>query len=79
MVLLLHFTDSNDYEKIKVGNPIVELDGDEMTRIIWTKIKEKVILYIYNNFGDVVPNQIKLVVAKFNNFYSNFQYYFDYS
>lgn len=30
--------------KIKVKNPIVELDGDEMTRIIWTFIKEKLIL-----------------------------------
>lgn len=30
--------------KIKVDNPIVELDGDEMTRIIWSFIKEKLIL-----------------------------------
>ena len=30
--------------KIKVKNPIVELDGDEMTRIIWGFIKEKLIL-----------------------------------
>ena len=30
--------------KIKVVNPIVELDGDEMTRIIWGFIKEKLIL-----------------------------------
>jgi len=29
--------------KIKVANPVVELDGDEMTRIIWTYIKEKLI------------------------------------
>jgi len=29
--------------KIKVDNPVVELDGDEMTRIIWTFIKEKLI------------------------------------
>ena len=29
--------------KIKVGNPIVELDGDEMTRIIWQMIKDKLI------------------------------------
>jgi len=29
---------------IKVKNPIVELDGDEMTRIIWAMIKEKLIL-----------------------------------
>ena len=31
-------------EKIKVKNPIVELDGDEMTRIIWAFIKEQLIL-----------------------------------
>ncbi len=30
--------------KIKVANPVVELDGDEMTRIIWTFIKQKLIL-----------------------------------
>jgi isocitrate dehydrogenase len=30
--------------KIKVANPIVELDGDEMTRIIWQKIREELIL-----------------------------------
>ena len=31
-------------QKIKVQNPIVELDGDEMTRIIWKYIKEQLIL-----------------------------------
>lgn len=31
-------------EKIKVDNPVVELDGDEMTRIIWKFIKDKLIL-----------------------------------
>jgi isocitrate dehydrogenase len=30
--------------KIKVSNPVVELDGDEMTRIIWQFIKEQLIL-----------------------------------
>jgi isocitrate dehydrogenase len=29
--------------KIKVANPVVELDGDEMTRIIWKHIKDKLI------------------------------------
>ena len=29
--------------KIKVANPVVDLDGDEMTRIIWTMIKDKLI------------------------------------
>jgi isocitrate dehydrogenase len=31
-------------KKIKVANPVVELDGDEMTRIIWKMIREKLIL-----------------------------------
>src|SRR5690349_10873257 len=29
--------------KIKVANPVVEMDGDEMTRIIWQLIKDKLI------------------------------------
>jgi isocitrate dehydrogenase len=33
-----------DMTKIKVANPVVELDGDEMTRIIWDFIKQKLIL-----------------------------------
>ena len=28
----------------KVANPVVEMDGDEMTRIIWEKIRERMIL-----------------------------------
>ena len=31
-------------QKIKVANPVVDLDGDEMTRIIWQLIKDKLIL-----------------------------------
>src|SRR5262245_27831378 len=30
-------------DKIKVKNPIVEMDGDEMTRVIWARIKEQLI------------------------------------
>ena len=36
--------------KITVKNPVVELDGDEMTRIIWNFIKNKLILP-YLNLG----------------------------
>lgn len=39
-------------KRIKVDKPVVELDGDEMTRIIWAWIKEKVrfkFLYIRYN------------------------------
>jgi len=32
-----------EFTKIKVATPVVELDGDEMTRIIWALIKEKLI------------------------------------
>ena len=39
--------------KIKVANPVVELDGDEMTRIIWQLIKDKVIkCFTYLNLVD---------------------------
>ncbi len=34
----------NSMSKIKVDNPVVELDGDEMTRIIWQFIKDKLVL-----------------------------------
>ena len=30
-------------QKIKVANPVAELDGDEMTRIIWQAIKDHLI------------------------------------
>lgn len=32
------------FQKIKVANPVVEMDGDEMTRIIWKYIKDQLIL-----------------------------------
>lgn len=35
------------FKKIKVKNPVVELDGDEMTRIIWKDIKDKVCMLQY--------------------------------
>ncbi|CAD5230091.1 unnamed protein product [Bursaphelenchus okinawaensis] len=37
-------TSSVQNAKIKVQNPVVDLDGDEMTRIIWQEIKDKLIL-----------------------------------
>src|ERR1700752_4417553 len=36
--------ESSVMTKIKVATPVVELDGDEMTRIIWQFIKDKLIL-----------------------------------
>src|SRR5258706_2447702 len=48
VVLSRPFPDSRCAEpsmpKIKVAKPIVELDGDEMTRIIWKNIREQLIL-----------------------------------
>jgi len=38
------FSARNVHKKIKVVNPVVEMDGDEMTRVIWHKIKEELIL-----------------------------------
>ncbi len=60
--------------KIKVNRPVVEMDGDEMTRIIWAKIKEKLILpYLdidikYFDLGmenrDATNDQVTLDAAK---------------
>ncbi|CTQ50454.1 NADP-dependent isocitrate dehydrogenase [Jannaschia donghaensis] len=60
--------------KIKVDNPIVELDGDEMTRIIWQFIKEKLILpyldvdLLYYDLGmesrDATDDQITIDAAE---------------
>ncbi|HQG34563.1 MAG TPA: isocitrate/isopropylmalate family dehydrogenase, partial [Syntrophales bacterium] len=33
-----------DIKKIKVKNPLVEMDGDEMTRIMWQMVKDLLIL-----------------------------------
>jgi hypothetical protein len=41
--------------KIKVANPVVDLDGDEMTRIIWQLIKDKVSHFNLNLFFAAYP------------------------
>ena len=47
--------------KIKVKNPIVELDGDEMTRIIWDFIKKKLILpYLDINIKLTNPKKFEI-------------------
>jgi isocitrate dehydrogenase len=61
-------------EKIKVLNPVVELDGDEMTRVIWRLIKQKLILpYLdvdlrYYDLGiehrDATNDQVTLEAAR---------------
>ena len=37
--------------RIKVENPVVDIDGDEMTRIIWQLIKDKVIIILNLKFN----------------------------
>jgi isocitrate dehydrogenase len=42
--LLSFITPEENMEKIKMTTPLVEMDGDEMTRILWQMIKDKLIL-----------------------------------
>ena len=66
--------------KIKVQNPVVELDGDEMTRIIWSFIKEQLILpYLdldikYYDLGienrDATNDEVTVVAANAINKYN---------
>jgi len=61
-------------KKIKIQSPIVELDGDEMTRVIWAKIKEQLLLpfldvdLLYFDLSiherDATDDQITLDAAK---------------
>ena len=61
-------------EKIKITTPLVELDGDEMTRIIWKDIKEQLLLpyidlkTVYFDLGlpnrDVTGDQVTVDAAK---------------
>ena len=47
-------------EKIKMINPLVEMDGDEMTRIIWNMIKEELLnpFIDFSQSKTVIYNQI---------------------
>ena len=52
-------------KKIKVANPVVDMDGDEMTRIIWQLIKEKLILpYLDIPFQHAHPETLAAGVAE---------------
>lgn len=53
------FTDGT--KRIKVANPVVEMDGDEMTRIIWEKIKETVRTYFFLYIYKMLKLQIYLI------------------
>ena len=52
--------ESTTFTKIKVDKPLVDLDGDEMTRIIWAMIKDKLIL----NFLDIELETYDLSIEK---------------
>ncbi|KAL4386830.1 hypothetical protein GQ457_09G009200 [Hibiscus cannabinus] len=47
-VSLRCFASSSGFDRVQVLNPIVEMDGDEMTRIIWSMIKDKLIFPYLN-------------------------------
>ena len=60
--------------KIKVKNPVVEINGDEMTRVIWKFIKDKLILpYLeidghMNKIGyQLVADEIISIITKIIN------------
>ncbi|XP_062523444.1 isocitrate dehydrogenase [NADP] cytoplasmic-like [Corticium candelabrum] len=46
--ICLHERNASSAKRIKVDNPVVDLDGDEMTRIIWGRIKETLIFPFVN-------------------------------
>ncbi|KAJ1311333.1 hypothetical protein OPQ81_009828 [Rhizoctonia solani] len=78
--MVQRYASTSSHERIKVANPVVELDGDEMTRVIWKKIREELILpYLdldikYYDLGmenrDATDDQVTidsaLAIAKYN-------------
>ena len=66
-------------EKIKMTTPLVEMDGDEMTRVLWKIIKEELILPFvdlkteYNDLGlpnrDATQDQVTMDAALANKKY----------
>lgn len=47
----IRFSEREMTNKIVVTKPVVELDGDEMTRIIWKKIREEVRIVVMKSAG----------------------------
>ena len=52
----------NSNQKINVNNPIVDLDGDEITRIIWQLIKDKLISPFLNLSINTTISQFKIEI-----------------
>ena len=57
-------------EKIKMTTPLVEMDGDEMTRILWKMIKDELILPFvdlkteYYDLGWLTSSEIQFIIIK---------------
>ena len=49
--------------KIKVANPVVDMDGDEMTRIIWQQIKDKLIFPISTSSSTISTSASRTATA----------------
>mmetsp|Transcript_23347 Transcript_23347/g.41464 ORF Transcript_23347/g.41464 Transcript_23347/m.41464 type:complete len:474 (-) Transcript_23347:182-1603(-) len=68
------YASMSTFPKLKVENPVVDLDGDEMTRVIWNMIKEKLIFpyldlkIVYYDLGlpnrDATDDQVTVDAAK---------------
>ncbi|KAJ3050281.1 NAD-dependent isocitrate dehydrogenase [Rhizoclosmatium hyalinum] len=59
-----HLATGTAIKKIDVKNPVVELDGDEMTRILWKWIKDRLILRDKTN--DEVTHEAAAAIQKYN-------------
>ena len=58
LVRVLLYYSGAGIKKIKVTNPVVEMDGDEMTRIIWGNIKKQV------DLGCFVSNNVVFLIKR---------------
>lgn len=52
--------------KIKVDNPIVDMDGDEMTKIIWQWIKDRVSIQINFPFRNATSQRYAVISFRLN-------------
>ncbi|KAG7033105.1 Isocitrate dehydrogenase [NADP], chloroplastic/mitochondrial [Cucurbita argyrosperma subsp. argyrosperma] len=59
-VSLRCYASSSGVDRVRVLNPVVEMDGDEMTRIIWTMIKEKVWYNVAVKCATITPDEARV-------------------
>lgn len=76
MIIYKIFTDGT---RIQAKNPVVEMDGDEMTRIIWQFIKDKLIFpYVKVNCELIlIEIVLKMTVFKITSFYDHYTIFKD--